>query len=249
MAHQLALALPYVPSYKSSDFVVAACNRDAACRVMGWPHWSSHGLVIWGEGGCGKTHLASLWAEKANATFLSLNQITDVHVWSGSLQSGSSVRRPNAELPPPCYVVDNVQGDGAPQSADDEVKLFHVLNTIKEMNGFALLIGRHPPRSWPVVLPDLRSRLMALDSVGIDPLTDDLMAPLMLKLFADAQIVVGDSLVTYALTRLTRSYAAVHLFVQACYHRTLLTQKPLCYKDIRSLLSPSLGDGYDPCLS
>ena len=46
------------------DFMVAPCNCEAFNMVDSWPKWLTHGLIIYGPKGCGKSHLAHLFADK-----------------------------------------------------------------------------------------------------------------------------------------------------------------------------------------
>ena len=68
MASQLTfdLALP-PPTYAREDFVVADGNREALAWIDRWPDWPAPALALGGPPGCGKTHLARIWAARAGA--------------------------------------------------------------------------------------------------------------------------------------------------------------------------------------
>ena len=61
---QLALPFAHRPRFARADFVAAASNAEA----LAWldrgrdARWPDHRLALWGEAGCGKTHLLQLWA-------------------------------------------------------------------------------------------------------------------------------------------------------------------------------------------
>jgi chromosomal replication initiation ATPase DnaA len=61
---------------------------------------------------------------------------------------------------------------------------------------------------WPVDLPDLKSRLKAATVVEIGEPDDELLAQVLVKLFADRQIMPDDKLVSYIAARMERSNAA-----------------------------------------
>ena len=90
----------------------------------------------------------------------------------------------------------------------DETALFHLINLARENGRFLLLTGRQPPSRWKVALPDLRSRLLAMPALAIGAPDDQVLAALLVKLFADRQLKVGEEVVAYLLGRMERSFAA-----------------------------------------
>ena len=56
-----------------------------------------------------------------------------------------------------------------------------------------LLTARRPVAGWPLGLPDLASRLRAAPAVAIGPPDDALLGALLVKLFADRQLVVPEA--------------------------------------------------------
>ena len=49
------------------DFLVADCNREALNMVEMWPNWPFFAVVLYGPEGCGKSHLAHVFAEHVAA--------------------------------------------------------------------------------------------------------------------------------------------------------------------------------------
>ena len=60
---QLHLALSYRKAFGREDFVVAPCNQEAVSWIDKWPNWPVPCVLIYGEKGSGKTHLASIFSE------------------------------------------------------------------------------------------------------------------------------------------------------------------------------------------
>lgn len=220
MSHQMTLPLSYKPSYHPSDFIVGGANRAAYNWVLKWPHWSSYGLVIWGENKCGKRHLSSIWQGLSAAIPA---RFDDGHL-GGRLALGNT------------FIFDSFLNKGQTITTAQSETLFHFLNSVREQGGFVLITSNHPPRHWSIPLPDLKSRMMALDSCTIGAPDDDVLIPLLMKLFSDVQITLSGDLLAYTAARITRSYGAIYAFVDRCYKLTLETQKPLSFKGIRDIL-------------
>ena len=63
MTEQLALEFPSRQAYGRADFLVAPCNQEAIAWIDRYPNWTTHALLIYGESGSGKTHLACIFSE------------------------------------------------------------------------------------------------------------------------------------------------------------------------------------------
>lgn len=214
---QLTLDLPHRPALSGDDFLVAACNRDAVAWLDAWPDWPSHGLAIHGPEGCGKTHLAHVFAAQTGAC------VTPAASVSG-LNGIDLAERHNALVVEDC------------ENLADETALFHLLNAVKEAGGTVLITARAPPARWPVRLPDLASRLAALPAIAIQPPDDDLMAALLVKLFADRQLKVGQEALVYALGRMERSFAAARALVAEADRFSLAEKRAVTLPLLRDVL-------------
>lgn len=187
MARQLTFELPARPALGRNDFYVAPANAEASTLVTGWRDWPAGKLALIGPAGCGKTHLARVWAAEADA----------IVVLPGT--------RP--ALPPGAHVVvedvDRLAGDAAAEEA-----LFHLHNEVLAQGGRLLVSGRVPPSGWAIALPDLASRMQATALARIAPPDDALLAAVLLKHFADRQLLAPRDLVPWLLPRMPRSFAA-----------------------------------------
>ena len=81
--------------------------------------------------------------------------------------------------------------------------------------------------AWTVGLADLASRLRAIPAVTLSPPDDALLRAVLVKLFADRQIKTDESLVTYLLARLERSFAAARAAVDAIDREALRRKRPV----------------------
>jgi chromosomal replication initiation ATPase DnaA len=94
-------------------------------------------------------------------------------------------------------------------------------------------------------LPDLTSRLATVPVVTIGAPDDALLAALMVKLFADRQVRIGQDVPAYVLPRLERSFAAVRVAVDALDRAALSQGRPITVPLARETLgfSPDRPDG------
>ncbi len=217
---QLALDLGHRPAFGRDDFLVAPGNAEAVAHIDRWPDWSGHALAIFGPPGCGKSHLAHVFALRAAAMVV---EPGDVNV-----SSVVNLIEPNSSL-----VIEN--GESVP----DPRALLHLFNAMKEKGGHILLTSREPPSRWPVTLPDLKSRLAAVQAVRIDAPDDAMIEAVLVKLFADRQLSVSPDVVAYMLRRMDRSFAAARRIVDLADTESLAGQRPISVPLIKSILSAS----------
>ena len=199
---QLALALPHAESLTRDNFMEGAANAQALALVDAWPDWPNRVMMLVGPEGSGKSHLAAIWAAEAGARSVSAQTLTPDNV-PGELATGA-------------LVVDDLD-----PASFDERALFHLLNLAREDEAYILMTGRTLPSAFPVVLRDLRSRLRAVSVVTLAPPDDHLFRALIVKLFADRQTIVDESVVSYLATRIERSSAAARQAVEALDHEAL----------------------------
>jgi chromosomal replication initiation ATPase DnaA len=109
----------------------------------------------------------------------------------------------------------------------DERALFHLINLAKEERAYVLLTSRLAPAGFPVAIRDLASRLRAVPAVALAPPDDDLLRLLIVKLAADRQIHVDESLVSYLANRIERSFAAAHAAVVRLDEEAMRQHRPV----------------------
>lgn len=180
-SRQPALPLFRGPRYVPADFLASASNAEAVAWLSRPTEWPGARLAIWGEAGCGKTHLLHVWREKSGAMIL----------------HGPDLRA-FVDLPPHGIAVDHAD-------AADEISLFHLLNAAGEAGLPLLLASRSAPARWPARLPDLRSRLRATTAVQIAPPDDSLLRAVLPRLLADRLIRLPEPVLRWLLNRLPRT--------------------------------------------
>jgi chromosomal replication initiation ATPase DnaA len=206
--HQLVLALGHTESFAREDFIAGPSNDAALALVERWPDWPARIMALIGPKGAGKSHLAAIWAAAAGARFISTRVLDEASVPS-ALAAGALV------------VEDLAEG------AFDELALFHLLNVAREERAHLLITAQTAPAGWQIALPDLRSRLREAPTVTLAPPDDALLRAVLIKLFADRQLAVEDSLVTYLVARMERSLAAATELVAALDRAALAQKRPV----------------------
>ena len=190
---QLVLDLGHRPALGEADFLVAPCNQAAIQWLDRWPDWPAPALTLYGPAGCGKTHLARVYAARSRAPIIEAARLATDAV-PALLEAAQA-----------CVVDDADQASAEP--------LLHLFNLVAERQGAMLLTAREPPARWPGLLPDLRSRLAAAPAVAVAELDDALLAALLVKLFADRQLAVSQEVVLFLVRQMERSFEAARRLV------------------------------------
>ena len=204
---QLALALPHAESFAREDFLSGASNAAARGLIERWPDWPDRALALVGPEGAGKSHLAAIWADIAGARRVSARALGETDL-PAALATGALV------------IEDAAAGL-------DERALFHLLNLMRQQEGHILITTRAAPTQWRVELPDLGSRLRALPVVELSAPDDALLRAVMVKLFADRQLAVDESLIGYLATRIERSFASARAAVEKLDDEALRQKRPV----------------------
>lgn len=200
---QLPLDLGHGTAYSRDDLVVSASNAQAATLVDRWPDWPAPVVVLAGPAGSGKTHLAEIWRDAADA----------IAIRAGEVAQGAAAfdGRP--------VLIDDIDAEPF-----DQQGLFHLINNVRGAGSNLLLTARRFPAAWGTTLPDLASRLKAAATVEIHEPDDVLLAGVITKLFADRQVEVEPHVVQYLVRRIERSLATAMRVVERL-DRMALEQK------------------------
>jgi chromosomal replication initiation ATPase DnaA len=203
---QLALALDHAESYAREDFFSGPCNEDPLRLVDSWPDWPANAVALVGPEGSGKTHLAMMWAVQAGARVVAGRALDEAEV-PAALATGALVVEDAATV------------------VDDRA-LFHLINLAREERASLLLTARTPPANWPAAIPDLVSRLRALPVVSLAAPDDAMLRAVIVKLAADRQLALDESVVAYLSTHIERSFAAARAAIFILDNEALRLRRP-----------------------
>ena len=205
---QLAFALPHAESLTRDNFLEGPANEAGLTLIESWPDWPNRIMLLVGEEGSGKSHLAAIWAELSGARSTSAHALTPASV-PAALATGALVVE---DLKPADF---------------DERALFHLMNLAREDAAFVLVTSRLPPSAFEIELRDLRSRLRALPVVSLTEPDDLLFRALIVKFCADRQLTVDEAVVGYLANRIERSYAAARHAVELLDTEALRLGRPV----------------------
>lgn len=203
------------------DFFVSDANALAVARLDAPDGWPNGKLVLTGPDGAGKTHLAHVWAEETDAVMLTPGSVVAEDV--------PFIKRP--------VVLD----DAMPMHPSEQEAVFHLHNHLASSALPFLLVADEPPARWNLALADLQSRVAAADTVRIEAPDDTLLSAVMVKQFADRQLIVAPKLIAWLVARMDRSFAAARQLVEALDQAALAEGKavtrPLAQEVLKSLQS------------
>ncbi len=210
---RLALKQPW--PLDRANFIVSVCNAKALDTVDAWPAWPGGKLALIGPEGSGKTHLATLWADRVGAL-----KVEARSEFSANIPLSQPVLLENAD-----------------QGLSDE-GLFHLFNRA-DLGQSLLLTARTPPRLWVTTLPDLRSRLNALMVVELQGPDDVVLGGLLDKFFRERNIRPKQAVLDYLLRRIERSAPAALAVVERIDEAAAAENKNITREFVRTVLGES----------
>ncbi|MDB2390282.1 DNA replication protein [Alphaproteobacteria bacterium] len=226
---QIPMDLSFRSAQGRDNFFISKSNQLAAEWIDRWPDWPGQiqALNVVGDPGSGKSHLAAVWQEQSGAVKISNPDGDMVH----------SVVEENGKVP--CFILDNM----TPQTTDDEA-LFHFLNAIMSVRGSLLILSPSPIAQMTWGLADLLSRLKAINVVQIGLPDDVLLFALLEKFFIERQLVAPHNMLHYIVSRMDRSFSAVHKIGTALDREALAGKKNLSVNLARDVLHKQLEIGF-----
>jgi chromosomal replication initiation ATPase DnaA len=205
---QLALALDHAISFAREDFLEGPSNAKALALIERWPDWPDRLAVLVGPEGSGKSHLAAIWAQASGARILSARLLGETDL-PHAFATGA-------------LVIEDLEADGLNERA-----LFHLINMAREQQVDVLLTARTAPAGFNVSIRDLGSRLRVLPTVTLAAPDDALLRALIVKLAADRQLAVDETLVNYLANRIERSFASARAAVALLDEEALRQHRPV----------------------
>lgn len=220
------------------DFMVSDCNREAFNLIDSWPHWFGSGLLIYGPQGCGKSHLAHLFADKVRCATAKPQAVVIVNAASVNMRNVKRLAEENVAI-----AVENV----SPKNNNEA--LFHLFNLFNVDGKFMLWTAETAPNLMNFALKDLQTRLNMMPRAAISEPDDVMLQMLIVKLFNDRQIKITPEILSYIINTAPRSFAYIEALVEEIDKISLAYQSSVNYIIVRKAMEfLQLKDNREPDL-
>ena len=230
MPGQLVFPFGARPVFDREEFIVAPCNEQAFRFIESWPDWPARAAALYGPAGCGKTHLARIWAKTSRASEFPVTlPAEEDHV---DTMHRVAVEHVISQLPENSVVLIEDVDANAPTRDRDGL----LMSLFERPKTTLLLTGNAAPSQWPAVIGDLRSRFDALLAFPMWAPDDTLLSGLIAKHFADRQLAVPGNVVKRIVTHIERTPGAVEAFVNRADRKALSEKRAISEKLVMDLI-------------
>lgn len=228
MATQLGFDLPVRAALGREDFFVSPANAMAVALLEGWQGWPGRKLLLIGPSGAGKTHLAHVWAGQSGARILHSTDLARPDLPQAQIPT-------LAQTPVVVEDIDQIAGHEGAEKA-----LFHLHNLVIAEGLSLLLTSACAPQHLGLSLPDLQSRVQGCQSASLGAPDDRLLGAVLMKLFADRQLVPTPDTLPYLVRWMTRSFDSARQIVAEMDAQALAQGRPLNRALARDVLARHL---------
>ncbi len=210
---QYSLDFKAKQNYLEEDYITTSSNLAASNLILNFPTiWGvspyPRTLLLIGPKASGKTHLAHIWAKKANAEF-----VTSLNHEDGNKDSN--------------IIVDDIENY-------EEEDLFHLFNHAHEERKYLLMTSSSKPS---FALPDLQSRLNSISTLYLDLPDEQLVKILLMKGFSNRSIKVNIEVIDYLSTRINRDFYSIEQIIEELDKLALSDKRKITIPLIKDFLN------------
>lgn len=229
MNRQLVLSIPLYTQASLADFCWGENTLLRQQLDYALHHDGDKFIYLWGDTGCGKSHLLQACCQEANtyksAAYLPL---TLLKTWEPDALEGMEEQAFLA-----IDDIDAIAGNKAWEEA-----LFHLYNRVRD-NGQTLLLiaGKSPPASLPICLPDLRSRLAWGLVAQVHELNDELKISTLQQQAKKRGFELPDSVASFLLNRCSRNMHDLHVILDRLDTASLAAKRKITIPFVKYALS------------
>lgn len=220
---QIPLELGAIEPPSFGNFVVGGNAEvvDALRALAGDADGAVRRLYLWGDAGCGKTHLLDALCAIVGASAIRLGHESPLACWQAEPDAGSVV------------VVDDCDQLDAPR----QQALFHLYNRMLAARCRFVAAGNQPPLALPV-REDLRTRLGWGGVLRLHAPTDADMAAALRMWASGRGMKPPEDLIRYLLTHRARDIRALLALLEALDRYALEHKRALTLPLLRELERP-----------
>lgn len=241
--YQNTLSIKNKEEYLEKDYIVDKSNAKIYKAIIENNYFSNHVAkskdlykgsykapyknfsLVYGSKSSGKTHLATIWANKNNA--VSISSTTEVL---------SKILDNYHEIKSNYFLIEDIE-------LFDSTKLFHIFNLINESNKFCLITSSEYP--FKSSLPDLNSRINALKSFKIQSLSYDSVYLFLKRQLSSRSISYTDNALRYLSYRIPSEINKIKKIVDFLDAKSLQEQSKITtffLKDIFNEMQQNIND-------
>lgn len=189
---QLAIHFVTTPNYSRENYICGDARTMPLRLLLNRHLWMQNLLVISGERGSGKTHLAHIYKDHFSVPMIE-GQNLNLNLLPILADKGCVIDRT--------------------ESAEEHL-LFHLINLVKANDQHIVFTSRHLQSQLPIALADLRSRLMQGATLKLSLPKESVLFNVLLKHLMERNLYVTSSVISYILLRIPRSYSSIAAFVE-----------------------------------
>jgi chromosomal replication initiation ATPase DnaA len=215
MSAQLVLPFGVKSALGRDVFIAAPCNEQALQFIQRWPEWPARAAAIHGPAGCGKSHLAAIWARSAGAQILAARDLNPEGL----------------DNPAFAFAIEDIDAV-EPHPARDRA----LMALFERPGAWLLLTARNPPAEWQSTIGDLKSRFQSLIAFPVWAPDDALLSALIVKHLADRQLGAAPSVVERIVTQIERTPEAIGGFIARADRKALAEKRAVTERLVLELL-------------
>ncbi|MCP5014020.1 MAG: DnaA regulatory inactivator Hda [Ketobacter sp.] len=226
---QLALKLSRKPNTDFASFytgqntqLVGRLHQVANGSFPGW-------LYLWGAEQSGKSHLMQAASQLAEDEGFRAFYLSGEQARAGSpllLENLSSFQ---------LLAIDDIHLLLA--DPEWEEALFHLYNKIKDLGSTLLVSADASPRQLGVHLPDLASRLMAMEVYQVVAMDDQDKAGVLQLMARQRGFTLSDEVVAFILSRSDRQLSALQAVIERLDHQSLQEKRVITIPFVKKVMS------------
>ena len=214
---QLVFKFPFKTKYYEQDFYVSNNNFNAYKLIESWPNWAGKWLNVFGDTGCGKTHLSKILEKKIKKVKI----LDEKYVRDEIINELNNLD---------CLIIENFC------NKIDEKLFYSILNQAKQLEKYIVVNSKIPLSDVTFKTKDLTSRINSFVYIGIDLPTDDLLKVIISKSFSEKQIDLSPKISEYIIKNVDRSYDKIFKFIKDIDNFSLSSGKSININLIKKVL-------------
>jgi chromosomal replication initiation ATPase DnaA len=186
-------------TYNIHDFFIGKCNIEAYSLITIPPEqWPLSRLLIIGEKGSGKSHLATIWQTKYKGVKWHYDSLMFIDCMLQTPSYDKISKENNDIINSKYQIVENIN---SMKGKEYEMWLCGVLNYSLQNKTFLLMTASNKPQ---FNLPDLVSRINATYSVKIGAPDEEMISTVVRKYIYDKQLKVAENAISYIINHIVK---------------------------------------------